>query len=77
MDYLSPHLTSLRQEITALRNMNVLYSQQGVHSAVEQTASDVRVSRLLRIKQQLSKMRDCPPEPSVWWDKVRKPKRTA
>ena len=77
MDYLSPHLASLRQEITALRNMNVLYSQQGVHSAVEQTASDVRVSRLLRIKQQLSKMRDCRPEPSVWWDKVRKPKRTA
>jgi hypothetical protein len=77
MDYLSPHLASLRQEITDLRNMNALYSQQGVHSAGEQTASDVRTSRLLQIKQELSKMRDCPPEPRVWWDKVRKSKRTA
>jgi hypothetical protein len=77
MDYLSPHLASLRQEITDLRNMNVLYAQQSVHSAVEQTASDVRASRLLQIKQELSKMRDCPPEPRIWWDKVRKPKRAA
>jgi len=77
MDYLSPHLASLRKEIIDLRNMNVLYSQQIVHSAVEQTASDVRANRLLQIKQELSKMRDCPPEPSVWWDKVRKPKRAA
>jgi len=74
MDYLSPHLASLRQEITDLRNMNVLYSQQSVHSAIEQTASDGRASRLLQIKQELSKMQDCPPEPMVWWDKVRKPK---
>jgi hypothetical protein len=74
MDYLSLHLASLRQEIIDLRNMNVLYSQQSVHSAIEQTASDVRASRLLQIKQELSKIRDCPPEPMVWWDKVRKPK---
>jgi hypothetical protein len=46
-----------------------------VHNAVEQTASDVRASRLLQIKQELSKMRDCPPEPRVWWDRVRTPKR--
>ena len=77
MDYLSQHLTSLRQEITDLRNMNVLYAQQSAHSATEQTASDVRANRLLQIKQELSKMRDCPPEHSVWWDKVRKPKRAA
>jgi hypothetical protein len=77
MDYLSPHLASLRQEITDLRNVNVLYAQQSVHSAVEQKASDVRASRLLQIKQELSKMRDCPPEPRVWWDKVHKPKRAA
>jgi len=57
--------------------MNVLYAQQSVHNAVEQTASDVRASRLLQIKQELSKMQDCPPEPRVWWDKVRKPKRAA
>ena len=77
MGYLSSHVASLRQEITDLRNMNVLYSQQRVHSAVEQTASDVRASRLLQIKQELSKMRDGNLEPAIWWDKVRKPKRTA
>jgi hypothetical protein len=77
MDYLSSHLASLRQEITELRNMNLLYAQQSVHTVVEQTASDVRASRLLQIKQELSKMRDCPPESRVWWDKVRKPKRAA
>jgi hypothetical protein len=75
MDYLSSHLASLRQEITKLRNTNVLYAQQSMHNAVEQTASDVRANRLLQIKQELSKMRDCPPEPRVWWDKARKPKR--
>ena len=77
MDYLASHLASLRQEITELRNMNVLYAQQSVHNAVEQTASDVRANRLLQIKQELSKMRDYPPEHSVWWDNVRKPKRAA
>jgi hypothetical protein len=77
MDYLSPHVASLRQEITHLRNMNVLYSQQSVHSALEQAASDVRANRLLQIKEELSKMRDCPAEPMVWWDKARTPKRAA
>lgn len=77
MDYVSPHLASIRQEITDLRNMNVLYAQQSVHSAVDQVASDVRASRLLQIKQQLSQMRDCPPESRVWWDKVHKARRAA
>jgi hypothetical protein len=77
MDYDSSHLASLRQEITHLRNVNVLYSHQSVHSAVEQTASEVRASRLVQIKQELSQLRDCPPEPRVWWDKVRKQKRAA
>ena len=72
MDYLSPHLVSLRREIADLRSMNVLFAQQRVHSAVEQEAFAVRASRLLQIKQELSKMRDYPPEPAVWWDKVRK-----
>jgi hypothetical protein len=75
MDYLSSHLVSLRREINELQNINVLYAKQSVHNAVEQTASAVRASRLLQIKQELSKMRDCPPEPRVWWDKVCKPKR--
>jgi len=76
MDYLLPHLVSLRREITYLRRMNVLYAQQGEHSAAEQKASDVRTRRLEQIMQELSKMRDCPPE-RVWWDNVRKPKRAA
>ena len=75
MDYLSSYLASLRLEIAELRNMNALYAQQGVHNAVEQTASGVRASRLSQIKQELSKMRDCPPEPRVWWDRVSKLKR--
>jgi hypothetical protein len=69
MDYLSSHLVSLRREINELQNINVLYAKQSVHNAVEQTASDVRENRLLQIKQELSKMRDCPPELRVWWDR--------
>jgi hypothetical protein len=77
MNYSSAHLISLRREIRDLRELNILYSQQGQHSPVEQTASDERTGRLLQIKQELSNMRDCPPKPRVWWDKVRKPTRTA
>ena len=73
MDYFSSHLTSLRQEISHLRDLNVLYLQQGAHNSVEQTLSDVRSSRLLQIKRELSDMRNCPPDPKVWWDKIRKP----
>ena len=77
MDYFSLHLTSLRQEISDLRDLNVLYLQQAQHSSVEQTASDVRSSRLLQIKRELSDMLNCRPDPKVWWDKVRKPMRAA
>lgn len=77
MDYFSSHLASLRQEISDLRDLNVLYLQQAEHSPTEQTASDVRSSRLLQIKRELSNMRDCPPDPKVWWDKIRKPMRAA
>jgi hypothetical protein len=77
MPYLSEHLSSLRHEITDLRNMNVLYSQRSQHSPVERTASDVRESRLLQIKQELSKMRNRPDDTAVWWGKSRKPDRVA
>ena len=77
MDYLSPHLASLRHEIANLRKKNAVYAQQRVHTAVEQKASDERASRLVQIHQELSKMRDCPPEPKVWWDNVRRPNRAA
>jgi len=77
MDYFSLHLTTLRQEISDLRDLNILYLQKAEHSSVERTASDVRAIRLLQIKRELSNMRDCPPEPKVWWDRVRKPMRAA
>jgi hypothetical protein len=72
MPYLSEHLTSLRHEIIDLRNMNVLYSQQSQHSPVERTASSVRASRLVQIKQELSKMLNRPDDTAVWWGKSHK-----
>jgi hypothetical protein len=72
MAYLSEHLSSLRDEITGLRNLNVLYLQQSQHSTIERTASDVRESRLVQIKQELSKMRNRPDDTGVWWGKSRK-----
>jgi hypothetical protein len=77
MSYLAEHLSSLRIEITDLRNRNVLYSQQSQHSPVERTASDVRESRLVQIKQELSKMRNRPDDSVVWWGKFDKPGRVA
>jgi len=77
MPYLSEHLSSLRQEITDLRNLNVLYLQRSEHSPVERTASDVRGSRLLQIKQELSKMRNRPDDSAVWWGKSRRPDSAA
>jgi len=52
--------------------MNLLYSQRGEHSPVERTASDVRASRLVQIKLELSKMRNRPDDTGVWWGKSRK-----
>jgi hypothetical protein len=77
MAYLSEHLSSLRHEITDLSNMNVLYSQRREHSLIERTASDVRESRLVQIKQELSKMRNRPDDTAVWWGKSSKPGRVA
>jgi hypothetical protein len=77
MPYLAEHLSSLRHEITDLRNRNVVYSQQSQHSPVERTASDVRESRLVQIKQELSKMLNRADDTAVWWGNVRKPNRMA
>jgi hypothetical protein len=77
MNYSSQHLTHLRQEITDLQNMNVLYFQRGAHSPVEKTASEGRANRLLEIKQELTKMRERPNDPAVWWGKFRQSNRSA
>ena len=72
MTHIPERLTSLRQEITDLRNMNTIYSQRRAHSPVEQSAAEVRAGRLLQIKQELSKMLSRPDEvPSVWWENAR------
>jgi hypothetical protein len=77
MPYLAERLSSLRHEITDLRNMNVVYSQQSQHSSVERTASDVRENRLVQIKQELSKMLNRPDDTAVWWGNSRTPKHFA
>ena len=73
MPYLAERLSSLRLEITDLQSLNVLYSQQSQHSPVERTAAGVRESRLVQIKQELSKMLNRPDDTAVWWGKARKP----
>ena len=77
MAYISEHLSSLRQEIIALRNLNARSSEQGSGSPVDQSALEVRAHRLREIKQELSTMLSRPDDPAVWWDKVRKPKLSA
>ncbi len=77
MPYISEHLSSLRQEITILRNMNARYSEQGEHSPMDQSALELRTNRLLEIKQELSKILDHPRDSRVWWEKLRGSGRAA
>jgi len=77
MPFLSEHLSSLRHEITNLRSMNVLYLQQSQHTPLERTAAEVRESRLVQIKQELSKMRNRPDDTAVWWGKSGTPNQLA
>ncbi len=77
MPYISEHLSSLRQEIVALRNMNARSTDKSAHSPVDQSALEQRAHRLREIKQELSKMLNNPDDPTVWWDRVRKPKLSA
>jgi len=77
MAYLTEHLSSLRQEITDLRNLNVLYLQRSEHSPGERTASDVRGSRLLQIKHELAKMGNHPDDSAERWGTSRRPDSAA
>jgi len=72
MAYISEHLTSLRQEITDLRNLNARLAEKGTHSEVDQTALELRTNRLREIKQELSKMLNRPDDPKVWWERSRR-----
>ena len=73
MPYISEHLSSLRQEIADLRNLNARISEKGSHSAVDQTA--LRTTRLREIKQELSKILNRPDDPKVWWERSRRPQQ--
>jgi hypothetical protein len=73
MSHISEHLSSLRQEVTRLRTINARYSEQTDHTPTEQSAFELRTGRLLEIKQELSKMLNHRHDPTIWWDKSRKP----
>jgi hypothetical protein len=77
MTYIAEHLSNLRQEITDLRNMNARYSAKNEHGPLDQSALELRTTRLLQIKKELSNMLDRPTDPKVWWEKLRNPIRTA
>lgn len=77
MPYISEHLSSLRQEITNLRNLNARYSERIEHSPMDQSALELRANRLLEIKQELAKILDRPDDSPVWWEKFRRPDRAA
>ena len=69
MPYILEHLTSLRQEITDLRNMNARASARTVDSQIDQSAVEMRANRLVEIKKELSQMLNRPEDPAVWWEK--------
>jgi len=72
MPYISEHLSSLRQEIIDLRNLNASVRKSGHTSEVDQTAFELRTNRLREIKQELSRMLNQPDDPKVWWERFRK-----
>ena len=72
MAYISEHLTSLRQEITDLRNLNARFTEKGDHTAIDQTALELRTNRLREIKHELSQMLNRPDDPKVWWERSRR-----
>jgi len=69
MPYILEHLTSLRQEITDLRNMNARSSNRSADSQIDQSAVEMRANRLVEIKKELSQMLNRPEDPAVWWEK--------
>lgn len=72
MPYISEHLTSLRQEIADLRSQNAQLSAKGEHTALDQTALELRSNRLREIKQELAQMLNHPSDPKAWWERTRR-----
>jgi hypothetical protein len=77
MPYILEHLSSLRQEITDLRNMNARFTGKGADSQIDQSAVEMRANRLVEIKKELSQMLNRPEDPAVWWEKGGRRKRVA
>lgn len=77
MPYITEHLSSLRQEIADLRNLNARFTEKGGHTAVDQTALELRTTRLREIKQELSQMLNRPDDPKVWWERSRRAHQSA
>ncbi len=75
MPLLLEHLTSLRQEITDLRNMNERSAARTADS--DQSAVEMRAVRLAEIKKELSQMLNRPDDPQVWWEKGGRRNRVA
>ena len=74
VNYLANHLSSLRQEIARLQNMNTHYSNNTEHSPVDESALEMRTVRLQQIKKELANMLVRPSDPKVWWEKLPKPR---
>jgi hypothetical protein len=72
MPYISEHLTSLRQEIADLRNLNARTMGKAGHTELDQTVLELRSNRLREIKKELAKMLDRPDDPKVWWERSRR-----
>jgi hypothetical protein len=77
MPYILEHLTSLRQEITDLRNMNARSASRNADSQIDQSAIEMRANRLAEIKKELSQMLNRPEDPAVWWEKGGRRNRVA
>jgi hypothetical protein len=77
MPYILEHLTSLRQEITDLRNMNARSTNRTNDSQIDQSAVEMRANRLAEIKKELSQMLNRPEDPQVWWEKGGRRNRVA
>ena len=70
--YLADHLSSLRQEIAHLQNMNTHYANKTEHFPLDESALEKRTVRLLHIKKELANMLVRPNNPKVWWEKLPK-----
>jgi hypothetical protein len=74
MTYLAEHLSSLRQEIAHLQNMNAHYAKKTERSPLDESALELRTVRLLQIKKELANMLERPSDPKVWWEKLPRPR---